>query len=121
MEGYIKAAEIDILINKFAEEEPVTADTARDWLTFTRTVESTCRLLELRAVAFLLEEQPSDAQGLDNVPGYEAPNSKGLNKKERAYLKEELTTKLIDLASNTMDSARIEEAEVETIIEKLED
>jgi len=49
MEPYKEAFKHDALICRLAKEEPPTADNARQWLTFTRTVMSSLRILELKA------------------------------------------------------------------------
>jgi hypothetical protein len=53
MNGYIEAAKIDHLINQLVQKQPITEDNAREWLAFTRTVESTCMVLRMEVKLLL--------------------------------------------------------------------
>ena len=49
MHGYAEAKEIDATIERLMEEDPITKDNARNWLTFAATLQGTCMMIKKQA------------------------------------------------------------------------
>ena len=54
MNGYKEAKKLDALVNRLAEEHPVTKEDAREWLVLTRIVTSGLDILRDKALDILL-------------------------------------------------------------------